>query len=98
MKKQIFDILNRSPINILEEQDTYLEVIRWELTSKRHDDSTNIGSFNLVAALKMIAKELNTSVDDDSVFACFKEICETLVSEGYLRETPEYKRSLFKIV
>ena len=98
MKHKILEIFKETPVNILEDSDSYIEVFKWELSFPREDSSRLIGSFNWIRAAKLIADSTNTTVEDNSVVDTLTNICDTLVSEGELRETPEYRRSKLQLV
>lgn len=99
MKQRIIKILKDTPINVLEEDgESYLEILKWELSEKREDGSTLVGSFNFMVAAKVIADSLNLSIDDQQVLDELDKACNTLVIEGVLRETPYYRRSQLKLV
>lgn len=98
MKKQVFTILADTPVNILEEDDTFLEVHKWELFSPRKDGSRNIGAFNLMVAIKVIAEAENTTVDNPAILEQLESICNSLVDSRFLRLSPEFRRNQLKLV
>jgi hypothetical protein len=99
MKDKVLEILKNTPVNVLEEDgESYLEIHKWELSEKREDGSTLIGSFNFMLAAKIIADSLETTIDDTVVLDEMHLYCSSLVEEGVLRETPSYRRSQLKLV
>ena len=104
IETKIYQIFSDTPIDILKENDDDEEDYhllcsnRWVLVKPRLDGSINIGLFNVWLANLTLSNNFNLDIDSDDLITKLVEICETLVSQGLLKETPEYKRVSFKLI
>ena len=105
LEKTIYEILSKTPIDIIEDTDynqTVTASERWCLTSPRSDGlakgTTKIGYFNICLALKIIADSGNKSIDDESNVDKLSNICHNLSKYGVIKEHPEHKRNNFILI
>jgi hypothetical protein len=105
LEKTIYEILSKTPIDIIEDTDyehTISASERWCLTTPRKDGlakgTTKIGYFNIWVAVKVISESYNKSFDDESNIDKLSNICDNLSKYGVIKEHPEYKRNNFKLI
>jgi len=101
LDKSVFTLLSSPPIDISEEQEDTFTISasdRWVLAKERADGSVRIGLFNVWSALKVIADATNEDWLEPKIVDTLVEICDNLVNENLLKNSPSFNRQLWKVI